>query len=399
MKSLKRILFLLGGLIGVVILAFVALLTFLYVQHAQVVTLPAPTGQYRVGRVIYDWTDSARQETLANTNAPRELRVDVWYPTDAPATKEFAEYMPTAWRNARENQLSLPGQFLTQDLSAVRTNSIADAPLSNSEPSYPLVVFMPGLGPLASDYTALAEDLASHGYVVAAPTPTYSASIVVFKDGRVAEGTRAGNVDDNATYEEAQQTLKQLILVWAGDAEFVRNQFEQLNQSDAATRFTGRVDFQHVGIAGHSFGGATAAQVLTHSTAFQAGANLDGYLYGDASQLGFDHPFMTIWSGTTDDPSWVQAEPDVAALYAKIPHDAYQLKIHGAQHFNFTDSAVEFSPFLKLRGALGTIDGARGLQITRAYLVAFLNRYLKGTDAPLLHGASAEFPEIEFIPR
>src|SRR5689334_3083476 len=112
MKWLKRILFLVGGLIGILFVVCAALLTYLWIQHSRVVTLPAPTGQYHVGRVIYDWVDSSRQETLANTNAPRELMIDVWYPMDTPATDATADYMPTAWRNAR---FGIAGLFFTQD--------------------------------------------------------------------------------------------------------------------------------------------------------------------------------------------------------------------------------------------------------------------------------------------
>jgi len=58
---------------------------------------------------------------------------------------------------------------------------------------------------------------------------------------------------------------------------------------------------------------------------------------------------------------------------------------------------VFYSPFLRLRGGLGPIDGRRFLNITTTYVGAFFDHYLKGTAAPLLGGPSAQYPEVTFL--
>ena len=58
---------------------------------------------------------------------------------------------------------------MSQDLNAVRTNSIAGAPLDGHPP---VVMLLPGLGEPVAAYSALAEDLASHGYAVVGMNPT-----------------------------------------------------------------------------------------------------------------------------------------------------------------------------------------------------------------------------------
>jgi predicted dienelactone hydrolase len=75
-------------------------------------------------------------------------------------------------------------QFLTRDLSRVRTHSVRDAKISDEQPSYPVVVMRGGFSGLVAGYTSLAEDLASHGYVVVGFDAPYLTSIVVFPDGR-----------------------------------------------------------------------------------------------------------------------------------------------------------------------------------------------------------------------
>lgn len=67
--------------------------------------------------------------------------------------------------------------LLTRDLSLVGAHSIADPPVARDERSYPVVILRAGGGAPTTDFTTLAEDLASHGYIVVgfdAPFRTYA---------------------------------------------------------------------------------------------------------------------------------------------------------------------------------------------------------------------------------
>jgi len=66
-------------------------------------------------------------------------------------------------------------------------HAIANAHISTTQDRYPVLIFEPGLGNLPTDSTTVIEDLVSHGYIVVGITPTYSASIVVFPDGRTKD--------------------------------------------------------------------------------------------------------------------------------------------------------------------------------------------------------------------
>jgi len=78
---------------------------------------------------------------------------------------------------------------------------------------------------------------------------------------------------------------------------------------------------------------------------------------------------------------------------------AYKVSVRGARQFNFSDSAVLFSPIMKAGGTLGSIDGARGLRITSDYVRAFFDKYLNNADSPLLDGSPSEYPEVSFESR
>ena len=394
--------------IGLAVAAFVALaglLLVLWLMHNRPVTLPAPGGPYAVGRVEYDWVDQARAETFGpGSNGHRELDVWVWYPV-APgaATAAPAPYLPPAWRAARAQtqQPAALAQFAIQDPSVVQSHAVLGAPLATAHKAYPVIVLQPGLGPILPDYTTLAEDLASRGYVVAGSTPTYSSAVVVFPDGRVAPGVDAASVSDSASPAEAQQILDRLVQVWAADDSFVLSQMAALNQTDPDGRFTGHLNLGAAGFMGHSFGGAAAAETCHLDPRCKAGVNLDGTPYGDVVQAGLDRPFMTLWSERPlpSDPSTQQEQQDMRAMESRLGGDGYQLVIRGSRHFNFTDNSVFFAPFLTLRGGLGPIDGRRFLSITTNYLAAFFDRYLKGQTEPLLGGPSAQYPELDFVPR
>ena len=398
-RFLKMGLWVLGG--GV--LAILLTAAFLWLENSRRVVLPAPTGAFAVGRTEFDWVDETRNETLQKEpQSRRELVVWVWYPaaiTQPPSPR--AEYLPGNWRKARERDQGVAARFFMQNLGSIETHATADARLAETPRSYPVVIFEPGLGPVATDYTTLAEDLASHGYIVVASTPTYSASVVVFPDGRVAAGTAQGSVPDDASVEAGNEILNRLIKVWAQDDIFVLNQLEKLNKSDPSGKFSGRLDLQSVGVFGHSFGGCAAAEVCRMDSRFKAGINIDGYPRGEVIQTGLQQPFMFIWSVHAEQPDaeWVQARRNIQAIYDRLNHGGYQITVNGARHFNFTDNGLFFSPFLKLEGGLGLIKGSRALAITDDYARAFFDHYLKNASETLLQGPSSLYPEASFASR
>jgi dienelactone hydrolase len=395
-RNRRRIMRLAGIAATVGVLVGLSLLLYIVIQRNRSVTLPTPTGHYAVGRVFYDWTDGSRQETLtSSTGHDRELTVWIWYPADPQPGAAPASYLPKAWAHARDHTRGL-GSVLFQSATSIHAHAFANVPVSSEEDSYPVLIFEPGLGPTVSDYTTLLEDLASHGYIIIGINPTYSASVVVFSDGRIVEQSANGNIPDNASVSETKRIGDQLVQVWAEDMSFAMDQARKLN-ADPQSLFAGHMDLTRIGVFGHSFGGAAAAEVCHLDVRCKAGANLDGYPYGDVVQSGLHQPFLFLWSAGNDsnDAHYRQAVQDINMIYNRL-ETGYQVTIQGARHFNFTDYAVEFSPALKLLGMLGPIDGRRGLQISSAYVLAFFDASLKEGDPSLLQGFSTDFPEVKF---
>jgi predicted dienelactone hydrolase len=138
----------------------------LWLERRAETTLPMPTGSFAVGRAIYDWTDDAKPDALAPApGTKRELLVWIWYPSAAGQSVAMDDYVPAHMR-AAAGPASGPWGFLTRDASKVHGHSIRDADMSPQLRAYPVVIMRAGASARVVSYSALAEDLASHGYVV-----------------------------------------------------------------------------------------------------------------------------------------------------------------------------------------------------------------------------------------
>ena len=356
------------------VFGFAALLGALWLEHRSEVTLPAPTGPFAVGRAVYDWTDELTLDPLApvpRTN--RELLVWIWYPT-AGQSAAIDEYLPAPLRTAvQRSRGALISEFLTRDLSKVHAHSTQNSGVSPQQRSYPVVIMRAGASGEVWNYSTLAEDLASHGYVVVGFDAPYRTNVVVFPDGRVMRRLPANNPELclGMTGQEQAHCVNRLLTAWTADIAFVLDRLERLNASDASGKFTGRLDMSRVGVFGHSFGGATAAQFCHEDSRCKAGIDLDGAPHGSVIQAGIPRPFMFLLSDHSreSDPESRQILANLQSILDRQPADGrLRIVIRGANHFLFSDDGA----LLKSHIVLGTlrmlgilaINGRRQLAVT-----------------------------------
>ena len=390
----------LSGALGVA-----ALLGALWLEHRTAITLPAPTGPFAVGRATFAWTDDTHSDPLAPVPATkRQLLVWIWYPAAPPQpSKTPAEYLPAPWRDALErNTSALFTQFLTRDPSHVRTHSLPDAAVSAQQPSYSVVFMRAGLAALTADYTTLAEDLASHGYVVVGFDAPYRTIVVVLPDGTVIARTPQNNAELFSGSEQEQLATK-LVYAWSADMSFALDQLERLNASDPAGRFQGRLDLQRVGVFGHSLGGATALQFCHDDSRCKAGIDVDGAPLGTVIREGVTHPFMFLMSdhGTEPEAETRPVQANIRSIYDRLPPDRrFEILIRGGYHFGFSDGALLKSHIvlgaLRILGMVG-IDGRRQLAVTSHYVHTFFDAYLKGPSGAQLKISDPHYPEIQVL--
>ena len=391
------------------VVGIMGLLGILLFDRNRDTALPAPTGPFTVGRATCVWNEAPADPLLPQSGSRRELLAWIWYPAAAEQpTGAVDEYLPAPWRNAIESQSGLLlAQFLTRDLSRVHAHSLHDADVSPQQLSYPVVLMRTGGAALTTDYTTLAEDLASHGYIVVGFDAPFRTRVVVLPDGSVIARAPQNNLD-LVSGAQADQLASQLAEAWAADTAFALDQIERLNASDPSGRFLGRLDMQRVGIFGHSLGGATALLFCHHDSRCKAGVDVDGAPLGSVVTEGVRQPFMFLLSdhgGETPGAEAPRAIRDaganIRAIYDRLPGDRrVQITIRGAGHFMFSDGVMLKSPFLmRALRTLGVVrlDGRRQVAITAHCMRTFFDVSLKDAPASTLKSLS-EYPEVEVVP-
>jgi predicted dienelactone hydrolase len=324
--------------------------------------------------------------------------------------------MPARLREAMQPDPAPPllpvMQLLMTDRANVTTHALEAPPPAAAPAAFPVVLLKPGLGAAVVQNSVLAEDLASHGYVVVGSDSPYTTPGVAYQDGRVARRTAAGHPSETAPGRKSDLAPGQpndfylpVVDVWVRDNRFIVDRLEELNAHDPSGLLTGRLEVTRTGALGHSIGGAAALQFCHEDARCAAVVNLDGMPYGDVVVNGIVKPFLFV---SADRPIFhrpvAELDPDarafldaIARMRQRTPAQPSLLLVDGAAHFNFFDQALLTEPTLwRPFGGLGSGDQTRVLDVTRRYVRAFFDTYLKGSRDRLLDGPSDEFPEILF---
>jgi predicted dienelactone hydrolase len=404
-RFIKRVMKVLAVLVVLAIVGLTVLFALLWRDHKTATTLPEPTGHFAVGRTTYTWMNDAETDELApSPGTKREVVVWMWYPATATSgaagAAAPAEYLPAPWRSAlTQYSGALMSQFLTRDLSLVRAHSTSDPEVSPEQHSYPVVVMRAGGGALTTDFTTLAEDLASHGYVVVGFDAPYRTIVVVLPDNRVVTRPPADD-PESLPADQLDRLANKLLPMWTNDTKFVVSQLENLNTGQSG-KFTGRLDTQRLGMFGHSFGGATALQFCHDDPRCKAGIDIDGAPFGSVVQDGLTQPFMFVLSDHSRemaDPGSKEIHANIESIYDRLPNGRLFITIRGANHFSFSDEMLVKSQYVVgLLHVLGIsrLDGRRGLAITTEYVRTFFDVYLKGAPATSLERPAQPYPEVQ----
>nr|ATZ76730.1 Lip114 [uncultured bacterium] len=407
-KILNRI----GMASGLVVFAIAAALPTLF----PVFQMPDPTGHYAVGTTSFAFTDDSRPEIFTDDpDDKRPVYVQAWYPAESTAghTRLPMWIDPEKITPALAKDFGVP-EFVFSHFSLIQSNSYLDAPLSEQEAAYPVLVFSHGydIGFFAQN-TVQMEELASHGYIVFSVGHAYESSMVFDAQGNsigmsqpridafYQESAETGELYAKTYYVTGDEQIQaarawlaatplgnQSVQIWAQDTQFVLTQIERMNRGEVDSPFAGHLVTERIGVFGQSFGGATAFQVCAIDSRCKAAINIDGTQWGTLLDTPLQTPFLMVYGEMTDHLNdWV---------LNTSPASGYSLRVNGASHINFTDFNL-VSPLFKLPqlGILGKIDTRQMERIMNAYILAFFDQTLKGISSPLLQGVSVDYPEVE----
>ncbi len=347
--------------------------------HAQSdpLPLPPPTGPYPVGTRIAFMVDSTREETWTpDPNDRRSLLFQFWYPADSLSDKGGpAPYVPDY-------------ALLQDDLAAywsegggsdrLGTMATRAALFRATAPGpFPMIVFSHGMNSARFFYTALLEELASHGYIVVAIDHSYWGPGVAFPDGRHIAYTDGMVARDQLGPLDIDALMQEGIGVMSDDQLFI---VSQLKRSRFALR--DQVDWDRLAVVGHSMGGMAATRSCLGYAIFSACASLDGATWtGEGfAALGqppapSEKPFLLLTAPLRG--------PADMSLMARRYESAWRKPvlavIEGARHNSVTDLAF-LDPKPLAQPALAPEPAFR---VAAGFLRAFLDRHLKFDAAPL----------------
>ncbi|WP_157974677.1 alpha/beta hydrolase family protein [Glycomyces dulcitolivorans] len=330
-------------------------------------SLPEPTGEYGVGTEVLYLVDEDRADPWF-PDEDRQLMATMWFPTEDQG--ETAPYMTAEESAVFVDQLRIdaPADYF----STVETNSVADAEPVRGK--LPLILLSPGWSFPRATLTSFAEDLASHGYAVAAVGHNYEAPTSL-PDGETNPCLACPSAPDGLAVTENR----------AADLSFVLDEL-----TARGSEWRRHLDRDDVIAGGHSMGGSAAHAVMQTDDRFAAGFNLDGKIH-DVDDATIDDPFLLVGNERNGLPG--AAANNWPAAWDQMTGWKRWIQVEQTTHSTFTDLTL-FAADLDI--PMQEMDGAYAVALTRAYVLAFADQELRGADEPLLDGPSAEWPEAVF---
>ena len=223
-----------------------------------------------------------------------------------------------------------------------------DLPVTIRVPSdsgpHPLIVFSHGAGGSGDNYVLLLQGWANRGYVVI--SPTHADSIALMSPEQRRELKPRDVIVDAVTDVKGWQER-------AKDISFVLESLDDLEKS--VPDLAGKIDRDHIGVGGHSYGAMTATMLAGGKIRTKVGGELKSFadprvkaaieMSGQGEgQMGFTEdswsdmklPLM-VMTGSEDMGAGGQIPKWRKAPFAHSPAgDKYWVFIDGANHMSFT---------------------------------------------------------------
>ncbi len=327
-----------------------------------------PTGKYKVGTSVYEWIDEAREmEIRPGFSEKRAIVTQFWYPVKPGSALIKAPY-----------------SALSRDYQRTLTNSYLRTSIAGEIDNAPVIIIVPGRGTERFLYTTLAEELASHGFVVAAidmPEVGY----VIYQDGftlypsdkfKTPPGMMAGS------YEKVDAFFEEPTEIGYRDLSFVLERINGLN----AYVFENKLDLNNIGVFGHSLGGRIAGEFTARNKKVKALSAMEGIPPRDVRYEGkINVPSLLFCSSQT----LKYAVDNYNSFIDNRDNTVYMADLADFGHNSMTDNPFIYPGNFKYR-----IDPGKALEISRTLLTEFFKEALLGKNGFYERNKDMEFVTI-----
>lgn len=322
-------------------------------------------GQYVVGN---------RRITMDDGSGTRALPVELWYPADESARAAATAGQPmTAFETGSPHETRLAELVAASDPACLRvdTASAAAAAAATSAAPWPVVVFSHCHTCTRFDVAEIAERLASHGIVVAAPDHEGN-TLWDFEAGTSAD---VGNV---------------FLAVRVSDVRRVLDRLLDATATEIPDDLRGHLDASRAAVMGHSFGAVTTGAVVSADPRFIAALAIAApiSLLGGTRPSSISTPYLFILA--REDSSITEAGNGfIRNDYRRLAGPAWLIEVEDAGHFSFSDIAgIGGDLFLSGCGmgmrqaaphdAFAFVDTAQGRDLAADAAAGFFAIYLLG---------------------
>jgi len=280
---------------------------------------PGNPGPYLVGNTSYILEDFGRRHGCGQGN--RRLVTEVWYPAcdDADQWPEnyFSDFFLDKFDEAVEALIEA-GYVEEEEFVDFPTGSYRDAPPHPDAAPMPILVFSHGFSSNRFQNYTMSNYLASHGYAVVSADHTCNAMFAALPEGVVLFEP----LNAPFTLEERK-----------GDVSFLIDEFTLRTPET----FAGRLDADHVGFWGHSFGGLTVTEQI--KTDFRVSAMIQLASFGFPpvpEQVVASAMFMYGQQDKIMEPF----KDFHDQIVEQMPPPKYELNFFDTGHFAFSDLCV-----------------------------------------------------------
>jgi len=253
----------------------------------------------------------------------------------------------------------------------------------------PVIIFSHGLCGDPETYTVIRRAIASFGFVVVAPTHNDgSASVIRYMDGT------------HRAVEMLKDFPKRVELDWRREQVFHRRDeiatlLDYLVNEDEAVvdeLFRNKnvnLDFERIGLMGHSFGAATSIVTASAFKQFKCVVDLDGWMLPVPEQVikqGLDVPFLILMSEHFTYLHKDIMDPQLE-LFNRSQNPANMMGVlFGTKHTDFSDTPLYYSSQISKWGKkklTQAMTPRTALNYTTELATWFLRKHLKHDEHAL----------------
>jgi predicted dienelactone hydrolase len=283
----------------------------------------------------------------------------------------------------RDELLSLLENAPEQCTRRTTSSSRALEPVANPA-TMPLVIFSHCFECMRYSSFSLAERLASHGIVVAAPDHAR-----------------------NTLFDSGAMLNSEFLATRASDVSAVLDELLIENSQALPQSLQGRIDPTRVAVAGHSYGAVTAGKVLQDDARFKAGliiaAPVESPVFPGVAIANIDEPLMFMLA-EEDNSIGVLGNAVMRANYDAVTGTAWKVELSDAGHWSFSDIAGIVPAFNAGCGggirqtvpgeAFTYLDNTLARDITSSYGMRFFAAQLLDDQAAATALGEALYPDM-----